>query len=372
MNVNKVKVVVVAGILILFMLGGYFIWVAFFKPAGPKPQQAAVQPTVPVVETQGFKPIGANEASSLPVIRIPEFKPVRTSEAPSSFEESIYESGAETSSAGEKLNVPTLPIPKPDLTALFKEKSLPTSTIPFFENIRKAAEIAEEKVMQRQIVAPTQTAPLALSATNVPGITSTEILLSLTNDEFHFFYPDVFIASLMDAQNLLKEYDPSYVPLPKIETDSQVRFVEEKIVAALFSANMLTKEEAERAITTIRFTLPQLQLTELKKQKTTSLNESSQRNMCFLQPSIKGLFFAGLMERLYSAFIPKAQAKGPCGYCYTQPECYQVGASAPTPGLNVWKAFCYCTGCLYGQGCLDFCTGQSAIWDPMTGICGCG
>ena len=103
------------------------------------------------------------------------------------------------------------------------------------------------------------------SVASAPEATSTEIILSLTDDEFHFLYPDSFITSLMEAQNLfIKEYDPTYEPLLRIETDSQVRFVEEKIVASFLSAGMITEEEAERFIATIRFTLPQLQLKDLK------------------------------------------------------------------------------------------------------------
>ncbi len=214
------------------------------------------------------------------------------------------------------------------------------------------------------------------SVASAPEATSTEIILSLTDDEFHFLYPDDFIASLMEAQNFIKEYDPDYVPLAKIETDSQVRFIEEKLVAAFLSVEMISKEEAERAITTIRFTLPQLQLMELKNRKSSSLNELVPINACLFQPPLKGLFFAGLIEKLYSAFFPEAQAKV-CGHCYSWAPCFQVGASNPAVGTNTFATFCYCTGCYWYAGCLSRCSGQSAIWDPLflpggTGICGCG
>ena len=147
----------------------------------------------------------------------------------------------------------------------------------------------------------------------------------------------------------------------------------EKIVAALLSTNMLTKKEAERAITTIRFALPQLQLVELKNRNSSASNQSSINQCSILSPrlSSKGPFLAGLLERFYSALIPKSQAYS-CGYCVRLPECFQPGAAAPTPGPNIFRVACYCTGCFYGQGCLDFCTGRAAIYDPMTFICGCG
>ena len=329
MNINKNKITaIVYLVLILLLLTGYFFWLIFFRPAKPKSEQAFIPP---VNEKQVYK--SADEIT-------PPENPL----------------------SGKKLNIPTLPVPKPNLGTLFEDKILPTSTMSFFENIYKAAKTVETK-LKNEIAAPTQTIPSAPS-----------IILSLTNDEFHFLYPDAFIASLIDSQSLLiKSYDPTYEPILKIETDSQVRHVEEKIVAALLSANMLTKEEAERAITTIRFTLPQLQLVDLKN-RNSSISNQSPINQCSIlspRPSSKGLFLAGLVEKLYNAYIPKAQAYA-CGYCYFLPECFQPGISSPLPGPNLWFAFCYCTGCYSSLGCLSFCIGRAAIYDPTTGICGCG
>ena len=208
------------------------------------------------------------------------------------------------------------------------------------------------------------------SVASVPEATSTEIILSLTDEEFHFLYPYDFIASLMEAQNILiKEYDPNYEPLSKIETDSQVRFVEEKIVASLLSIGMITSEKAEISLTTIRFTLPQLQLEELKNRKSFILNQSFMSFLLLKRPPLEGSFFVGLIEKLYSVLFLKAEAKA-CGYCYDLPECYQVGASG-LAGTNTFKIFCNCTGCLTSLGCLSSCTGKAAIWDPTTMICGC-
>jgi len=208
------------------------------------------------------------------------------------------------------------------------------------------------------------------SVASVPEATSTEIILSLTDEEFHFLYPYDFIASLMEAQNILiKEYDPNYEPLSKIETDSQVRFVEEKIVASLLSIGMITSEKAEISLTTIRLTLPQLQLEELKNRKSFILNQSFMSFLLLKRPPLEGSFFVGLIEKLYSVLFLKAEAKA-CGYCYDLPECYQVGASG-LAGTNTFKIFCNCTGCLTSLGCLSSCTGKAAIWDPTTMICGC-
>lgn len=357
MNINKTKTAVVAVVLVsgalAFIIAGYFVLVFFFGPAKPKSERASI-------------PLAGQN------IRIPKFKSVTTPISKSAEGVAIP---SENLPPGDKLNAPVLPIPKPDLTFVFKEKKLPTSAMSFFESIYRAAKSVETK-LKKEIAAPIQSFPGALSDASTLE-SKTGIPIFLTNDEFHFLYPDIFIASLADAQNLLQRYDPTYQPLLKIETDSQVRFVEENIIAALFSANMLTKDEAERFLTTVRFTLPQLQLIELKNRKSQSFNQSSILSFTplFSQPLAGGPFFSGLIEKLNGALKPAAEAGGgsPCGACFQSPLCFQEGASLPAvPGINVFKAFCYCTGCLKGQGCLDFCSPKAAIYDPITGLCGCG
>ena len=327
MNVNKIKITAIAKILILILLilTGYFIWITYPKSTKPKSEQAFIPP--------------ANEK--------PAYKSA----------DEITPSGNPLS--GEKLNMPTLPVP--------------TSIIPFFENINKAAKTVEKKI-KNEIATTTQTTPNmppSNTGSSNSTSTSTEIILSLTDKEFHYLYPDAFIKNLVGAQNFfVKNIDPSYEPLLKIETDSQVRFVEEKIVAALVSTNMFTKEEGDRAIITIRFTLPKLQLIELNNRMFSFSNQYFNFTP-FTQSNPKKLFLSGLLEKFYSAFIPKAEA-GYCGYCYNLPECYQIGSFSPVPGYNIFASFCYCTGCYYGLGCLDMCRGGSAIYDLTTFICGCG
>ncbi|MEK7179896.1 MAG: hypothetical protein AAB706_00305 [Patescibacteria group bacterium] len=290
---------------------------------------------------------------------------------------------SDDSSLADSLNVPTLPIPKPDLMELRKKEDTPSkSLLSFFEKISKAAEVAEESI-GRQVSAPTNSSPGALS-NNVNFATSTyeEVTLSLTKDEFQFLYPEVFLKTLVESQTLLKAYDPSFEPLPKIETDPQVRFIQEKIIIALLSANMINKVEAERFVTTVRYTLPQLQLIEL--------NERRQANKSFLSKlalnilnifsdskNSQGVFVAGLAQRLEKAFLPEVEAGGggggaPCGECHPLPLCFRTGVGLPIPGIAIYRPFCQCTGCLFGQGCLDICGASAALYEPITGICGCG
>lgn len=93
---------------------------------------------------------------------------------------------------------------------------------------------------------PTLREKQAVSPATTTETMPTEIVLSLTDEEFHYLYPDSFIKSLLEAQELfIKEYDSTYQPLSEIKTDSQIRFVEEKLVSSLLEGNWITKEEAE-------------------------------------------------------------------------------------------------------------------------------
>ncbi|MCX6813247.1 MAG: hypothetical protein NTV77_02035, partial [Candidatus Azambacteria bacterium] len=124
MNESKIKIIAIAGASILSVLIGYFIWVIFLKTPQPKSKQ----------------------------ISAPAFK---------SGEVTIPKS-----SSIEGLNIPILPIPKPNIAAFPKEKSLPTSTTSFFENINKAAKAVETK-LKNEIATSTQTVPNAPSNANI-------------------------------------------------------------------------------------------------------------------------------------------------------------------------------------------------------------
>lgn len=320
------KVIVICGVLILSVTAGLFILMSSEEPR------------------LKYKQIPAPEKLSI------EFpKPSSFSDKPSTFKKSTFES----------LNIPALPIPKPDFEAIAENKSLPNAVTPFFENINKAAKAVEESIASEI----TNTMP----AQNTSIRTSDGIILSLNKVQFHFLYPDYFIASLIDAQNLfIKEHDPAYEPLLKIETDAQVRTIEEKIVTTLLAADMITKEKAERFITTIRFTLPELQLIDLKMYNSYGFYKSSPRT------TPKGLFLAGLMEQFKNALANKAQA-AICGTCSSLPLCFQEGAATPgMAGSELFYPSCYCTGCLTSLGCLSANSGKAAIYDQATGICGVG
>jgi len=143
---------------------------------------------------------------------------------------------------------------------------------------------------------------------------------------------------------------------------------------------VITKEKAEQFITTIRFTLPELQLIDLQNYSYNYKSSPFSKSLSALlgrktessQKALKELFLTSFMEKLTNALAHKAQA-AVCGYCYSLPLCFQLGASTPAlPGPELWYPSCYCTGCLSWAGCLSANTGKAAIYDPTTGICGVG
>ena len=332
----KTKIIVIGGILVLSIFVGLLIQISLREPLS-KPEQTSA----PTKESSTLK-----------------------NPAPQSFQPEADPPLAE--------NVSALPIPKPDLRALSEVKPLPDAVTPFFENINKAIEKVEKSLAPDNI--PNQNTPTAT-------VTSAGIILSLTKDQFHFLYPDNFIVGLIDAQtSFIKEYNPGYEPIVKIETDAQVRFIEEKIVATFLSTNVITKEKAEQFITTIRFTLPELQLIDLQNYSYNYKSSPFSKSLSALlgrktessQKALKELFLTSFMEKLTNALAHKAQA-AVCGYCYSLPLCFQLGASTPAlPGPELWYPSCYCTGCLSWAGCLSANTGKAAIYDPTTGICGVG
>lgn len=332
MKINKIKITIAFGILILSVIAVLLIRISSKEPKLKSERTSA--------------PAKSNTPSEI------AFKPLLVKEL-------------------ERLNIPVLPIPKPDLKTIYNKKSLPSSTVSFFENVNKAAKAAEKSLI-----------PDSIPVQKVSTVTPNGIILSLTEDQFHFLYPDSFIAGLVDVQNLfIKELDANYQPILKIKTDAQVRFIEEKIVASLLSSNMINKEKAEQFITTIRFTLPELQLIDLKKYYSKNLFESSNISKFLNSASgikiksdraaSRGLLLSAFSEKLMRALSQKVQAA--CGSCSSRPECFQEGASTSgKAGSELFYPSCYCTGCLTSLGCLSANNSQAAIYDQSTGICGVG
>ena len=255
-----------------------------------------------------------------------------------------------------------------------------------------------------QQIQPTPSVPAAPGDFNAQKstVTADGIILNIEPDEFAFIYPRNFLDSLQNvAQPFIQSEIAGFAALSSIKTDADVRMIEEKLIDVLYASGIYTNEQAATARKTIRFTLPRLQLMDLKvrAQRLSSQqqfkNMESAQKLVFIAPripqllnfvyadnlrskaeavAVHGLFFSGLMEKLAelkSAIVPVARAV--CGSCSDSAECFQEGASGPEAGSETFRIACRCTGCLSGLGCLDGCgSGVAAIFDPETRICGCG
>ena len=387
--------IIIGGLILASGLASFFIWFIFFRmpgaeiKSGIELENQLIKPRLPISDIENSRGVPAPIFTQEPVLKMVAPLPLTAEIAPETAAERLKE-----------LEIPVFPLPRPKSEEIQK---IPTPHAEdFLKRLQDAVGAAEKEIEERSVAAPTDVVSGA-SKQEISTTTEEINLPSLASEEFGFLYPDWFIESLKEAQNLLISYDPTYQPVAQIQTDADVRYIQEKIISSLFSAAMLTKEEAERYLTTIRFTLPQLQLIELENYRSEIKKTSQISPVRFLERMFsaairwpgfivafldKALFpervvvdppklflVYGLIEKLKQiVVIPTSEAAGgavPCGFCYSLPLCFQVGVPAPI-GMNTWTAFCYCTGCLFGQGCLDRCTGLSAIWDPMTGICGCG
>lgn len=91
-----------------------------------------------------------------------------------------------------------------------------------------------------------------------------------------------------------------------------------------------------------------------------------------------GGFFGLIMEvviddlssALSSFFVKDVYA---AGACFKSPLCFRPGAGGSLPGSVYFTPSCYCTGVLYGRGCLDSCGGGvlPALYNPALRLCGC-
>ena len=226
-----------------------------------------------------------------------------------------------------------------------------------------------------------------------------EIILNLTNEEFNYLYPASFIKSLEEgAQIYLKSINPNYNSI-KISNDSDVRKIETSLVEAFKKDGKLSKEEAESALYSIQILLPELQLISLSErdlpQGTSFLDEiNNYYQILTLSPKIFKNYFINplpqtdlnaekieklaLLAQIFKTLIIP-EVKAACGSCSSSPLCVRDGGLADgKAGPVLFKIACECNGCLYGQGCLDSCSGFAAIYDGSPGygapsfLCGCG
>jgi len=154
-----------------------------------------------------------------------------------------------------------------------------------------------------------------------------------------------------------------------------------KLIEYLRSENVLTTQEYDRSKVILPgyyLNLRRWESANLRQNlidgKSASKEKTKNNLLSILQPSyaaslfsIKGLeaIIRGTTKIIMEPLIPPT--------AHAQAECFQVGASNPAVGYNVFAPCCNCTVNGYPIGCLNlYCTGQSAIYDQVTFICGCG
>lgn len=182
----------------------------------------------------------------------------------------------------------------------------------------------------------------------------------LTDEEwFKIAYPDYYIVYLEQMQDWMIR-DGFLKEPEKIEFTSEEKINPflHKVVDFVLKKGYITETDAKNFRYGLDVVLPDLQ----KKER-------------------------NLWQEKISAFLFKIM-----NIAYAQEEdCFQIGATSPEPGWNGWDECCNCGlictifGCIYVPdcgpsgvgcnvqlGCLNLiCSYQAAIWDPMTGICGC-
>ena len=303
------------------------------------------------------------------------------------------------------------------------EKTIPEAFSSFAEDIKKTAEAVNLRALTKEIA----------SSTPAPGskykATQQEITLNITNEEFHFLYPQKFLDALQkDAQAFIGQIDSSYKPFAALERDADVRLVQEKLVTALVAKGWYNEADKNTFLYNMRFVLPELQLANLEFRK----GAESENKLPLVEKWLRqgtrialhaadfvtiliagdnkydtpltatdGLFSrdsVAMLQKVKENLLPKANAQfsnnnraitafcdsdGQCCY-YGAPECWAEGpAFDGKPGAVTVTPYCDCDSYYSYLGCVSFCRtayGAASIWDgpigsvggKFTNICGCG
>lgn len=205
---------------------------------------------------------------------------------------------------------------------------------------------------------------------------------AIEREVFHRMNPPRFLKTVAYLQDLTE--NAHYV-----EKKDRIALTSEENIVSFFlalvdylhSENVLTAEEHDRA----KIILPGYYLNlrrwetanlrqELINEKSTLKKETWHNFLSVLRPSYSAPLFSikglGAITHAIVKIITEPIAPP---IAHAQAVCFQVGASNPAVGYNVFAPCCNCTASGYPIGCLNlYCVGQSAIYDQTTFICGCG
>lgn len=190
--------------------------------------------------------------------------------------------------------------------------------------------------------------------------------ISFTNEEyFSLAYPAEYHEYLDTLQDFLVR--ENYIQAGEkieIKTEEDSYQILTSFVEFMAGQGFLNKEEKDR----------------FKKGINEELRELNAQERPLVEKQLLGFSWYKFMDQFLAIFIDRI---------YAQPLCFRQGGGAGI-GYNGGSFCCncgynihhgtpyfvpYCAGfvCDINLGCLNaVCPGGAAIWDPMTGICGCG
>ncbi|GEM_PF-6300824 len=220
-----------------------------------------------------------------------------------------------------------------------------------------------------------------------PHITPSVLLIknnetaSIDKEVFQRMNPPQFLKTVAYLQDITENahYIEKKDRIPLTSEENMVSFFL-KFVEYLRSEHVFTLEEYNRSRDILPGYYLNLRRWEAANLRQTLLNHTSTlkeqyRNnlLSVLQPSYTVSLFQTRIEEIAHDAIKIMTAPISVPVAHAQAECFQVGASNPAVGYNVFAPCCNCTVNGYPIGCLNlYCEGQSAIYDQVTLICGCG
>lgn len=219
-------------------------------------------------------------------------------------------------------------------------------------------------------------------ATPLPSFAQNNDNIALDKEVFRRMNPPQFLNTVAYLQDMTE--NAHY-----IEKKDRIALTSEENIVSFFltfikylrSEEVFTAEDYNQAKTILpgyylnlrRWEAANLRQT-LTNEKPTSKKETQHNFLSILQPSHAVSFFSiKKLEAIVRNTTKIITDPFTSSTAHAQAACFQVGASNPAVGYNVFAPCCRCTAGGYPIGCLNlYCAGQSAIYDQVTFICGCG
>ncbi len=247
----------------------------------------------------------------------------------------------------------------------------------------------------------TGTEPEISKSVQEENIDTGEEQVPLTDEEiFHRLFPSYYIDGLSYYQDLLINTG-YFSESDRLTFDSLDNVIEglDRGLSYLLDVGTIDQEKYDRFKKSIHGEFRDLIMYEWEQLRTgaspydmNKIKEGAYNFEDIWPPSYEALYAQGscgseeenIFKKVWGkimAFIypESAYAGGGCGFdpyggvCIEGIECYRSGPPIPA-GVDLWAPCCCCCAGKAPIGCLNsVCSGpRAAIWDPMTGICGCG